>query len=532
MESSGGIHDTVTQKGLAAVAARGSAWTTAQTLANKFLTALATLVLAKLLAPADFGLANVAISVGVLAFVLAPFVMGDVLLSQPTQFQQNAATARVIAWTAAILLALGLMASALPIERFTQKPGLAFLLIVIVAQRPLADALFMVPNSRLRMALAYRAIAIIDGSVILSATVLGIGMAWAGMGPASLLFPPIAMIWARAFIYAKAAGPAQLAPFDRARTRPLTRRFVVAGMAQYLNSVLAILEVFILGFVANETEIGLYGFAAMLAIQANSVIASQLGAVLQPIFAHIQSDAARQVSAFIRATTLLSSFAVPLSLTQAALAMPLFRLLFEAKWTGSIAIFATLSIAQAFVFVGSPSTALLKAQGRFRAYFAWQFMQLAGSAVLMVLAVNHGVALAASLAQKVGLPTSDDASRALALSIASAIAWAVSCPIGVWIAGRPAGASVRSVLSIFFTPWLAALPVNGALVLAWIGLQGACEAWIADLLALVLLGPIALVVSIGGTVLLRADTRADFQMILSRFWPRKKNADGGASGRP
>ncbi len=509
------------RRGYAAAAASGSAWTTLQTLSNKVVTVFAMLVLAKLLEPADFGLSNLAISVGSFAFIIPPFVMGDVLLARPSQFHRSAGTARAIAWGAGILLALGLIVAAKPIETFADKPGLAFLLMVVVMQRPLADAAFVIPNSRLRIGLDYRRIALIDGAVILFATLLGLAMAYCGMGPSSLLFPPIAMIWIRAFIYRRAAGPMERSPVDPALVAPIANRFLIACTGQYLNSVLAILEVLVLGFFASETEIGLYGFAALLAIQTNTVIASQLGAVLQPIFAHIRQDPARQVAAFLRATRLLSSVSVPLSLMQAALAIPLFQLLFATKWTGSIAIFAVLSVSQAFMFVGAPSIALLKAQSRFRAYFAWQFTQLVVSAAVFIVAVQHGTELAGRIIGLFGLPVSDDARQAAALSLASAAMWSLFCPLGLWIAGRPSKLALRTVLGVFFAPWLVAAPIAAFAVLAWWLLRTGTSPWIADAVSLVAIGPLAAVAAIVGSVWMRKDTRADIMSIIERLRRRR-----------
>ena len=50
--------------GFASAAASGSAWTTLQTVGNKLVTVFAMLVLARLLTPAEFGLANLAASIG------------------------------------------------------------------------------------------------------------------------------------------------------------------------------------------------------------------------------------------------------------------------------------------------------------------------------------------------------------------------------------------------------------------------------------------------------------------------------------
>jgi teichuronic acid exporter len=513
--------DTDARSSMSAAAASGSAWTTTQMVVNKLVTVFAMLLLARFLSPAEFGLANLAASIGAFVFVFAPFVMGDVLLSRPDRFNAIAGAANAVAWGAGIVLFGILAAAAIPIERISGKEGLA-LLVFIAALRPLADAVLVVPNSRMRIDLAYRRIAIIDGGVILASTVAGVVMAWLGAGPMAITLPPIAVLAVRGMFYWRAVNGRVPLGVKREQVPSVARSFAMAALGQYLNNVLLILEVLVLGWYATETEIGLFGLAFQLAIQANMVIASQLGAVLQPIFGHIQNDPDRQVGGFVRATRLLSSVAVPISLVQAALAVPAFTMLFEPKWTGSIAIFAVLSIGQAFMFVSAPSIALLKAQGRFRAYFAWQFAQLVTALVAFVLAVTQGAPIASELAMAVGLPVDPESGRALALGMASALVWATFCPIAVWLAGRPAQLGIGRTLSVFIEPWAVTLPAAAALVLLWSLLRASIGQWTADLAAIAVLGPLAVLVSIAGCVWLRADTRADCRTMLSKFIRRRK----------
>ncbi len=508
-------------KSYAAAAASGSAWTTAQTVVNKAITVIAMLLLARLLSPGEFGLANLAASIGAFAFVFAPFVMGDVLLSQQKRFDELAGTANAVAWLSAILLFALLSAAALPIQWFTGKEGLA-LLLVIAALRPVADAVLVIANTRMRIDLAYRRIAQIDGGVIFLATAASVVMAYFGAGPMAITLPPIATIAVRGVLYWRSTRGRIPTKINREFVRPIARRFAVAGLGQYLNNMLLSLELLLLGLMASDAEVGVFGLAFQLAMQANTVIAVQLGAVLQPIFAHIQNDPERQVGGFLRATRLLSSVAVPLSLMQAALAIPAFELLFQPKWTGSIAVFAVLSIGQTFVFVSAPSIALLKAQGRFRAYFAWQLSQLIAAVAVFYAAVRFGGDTALHVAQAIGMPTDPMAGKALALSFASATVWAISCPVAVWLAGRPARLSVARALGVFFEPWVVAVPVGAALVGSWLLLRGVATPWMANALAIGILGPIAVIVSIAGCVWMRADTRADFRSIIARFMRRKQ----------
>ncbi len=511
------------KQGYAAAAASGSAWTTAQTVLNKVATTAAGLVLARLLSPAEYGLAFFVVNVVVFAFIFPTFVMGDVLLAERQRFQRVAGAANVVMWIAAFAM-FGLLAGiAIPAENHDGRTGLA-LLIVVAAMRPLADAVLAIPNARMRMDLEYRRIALIDGAVMLTATAGSLVMAYFGAGALALNVPPIAALALRGVLYWRVVRGRVDLSVDRTEIRPIAQRFMVAGLGQYIHNILLALEIVVLGLVVSEAEVGLFVLAATYAIQANAVIAGQLGAVLQPIFAHVHDDPQRQVGGFLRATRLLSAIAVPLSLVQAAIAIPLFSLLFPTKWTGSIAIFAVLSVAQAFVFVSAPSIALLKAQGRFRGYLKLQLTQLVVAALGFVAAVLYGGPPALRAAAAIGLPIDESAGGALALACASAGVWALFCPIAVWMGGRPAQLGKRAVLRLFFEPWAVTAPIAALLVGCWIALRAVASPTIADLITILALAPIAIIGAIVACVWMRESTRADISSILGRFMRRKAEA--------
>lgn len=307
---------------------------------------------------------------------------------------------------------------------------------------------------------------------------------------------------------------------DRNEIKPVAQRYMVSGLGQYVHNILLTLEIVVLGLVASEYEVGLFVLATTYAIQANSMIAGQFGSVLQPIFAHVQEDPERQTGGLLRATRLLNSIAVPLSLMQAAILIRFFSLLFSEQWTGSIAIFAARSVAQAFVFVSAPAIALLTAQGRFRAYFAWQLMQLVTATVGFAAAVLYGGPIALRLAASLGLPIEENSGREVALSIASALVWAMCCPLAVWLGGRPARLGLRSALGVFFEPWMVSLPIAGALIGFWLELRWEISTTIADALTVTIACPVAALIAIAGCVWMREGTRADIRKFVARFLPR------------
>ena len=512
-----GVRESPAQ-GFAAQAASGSAWTTAQTVANKFVTVFAMLAIARFLSPAELGLANLAVSIGAFCFIFAPFVMGDVLIAESKRFDALSGVAGRLSWAAGWTMFAIVAAIAVPIERWKGEAGLAFL-VGVTALRPLADAVLVVAFARARIDLDYRRIARTDGLINRLATLFSVSMAWLGAGPVSVTLPPIAALAVRGWIYRRDYHGRLDHTVHAEYRAEIGRKFAVASIGQYANNVLMVLEVLVLGMFATKAEIGFFGLAFQLAVQANTIIAAQLGAVLQPIFGHIQEDPARQIGAFVRATRLLSAVAVPMSVMQAALAIPAFAVLFEAKWTGAIAPFVALSLAQSFVFVTAPAIALLKAQGRFTVYLAWQFGQLGIATIVFLCATawEWGGGMSLEMATACGIPTDADGGRSLAIAVASAVVWAASCPIAVFLAGRPAHLGKRTTLGIFFQPWIIAGPCALLMVFAWVRLRIALPMMWADLLTLLVVGPAFLLVAILGCVWSRHDSREDFRRVIGRF---------------
>ncbi|MBL9140805.1 MAG: oligosaccharide flippase family protein, partial [Phycisphaerae bacterium] len=495
--------------GLSSAAASGTGWTTIQGLINKVATMVATYIVSMKLSPDEFGMATLVVAIGGFLIVLPPLVMGDVLITHQRRFRTMVRTAgSMVLWigvlTTVVVAAVSpLMAHFYPNYAFGTLVGL----LIVLSLRPSGDALAVVPLSRLRIDLRYRAIALIDGSVQMVATITTVVMAFLGAGALSLVLPQVAAIAAKAVCYrVAAAGHAQdgLAPRPHARRQirgRMMREFSTAGSAQYIHTLIGWVPVLVLGKLATETETGFFSFAFLLANQATFVISYQLGTVLQPIFGRLKHEPARQAAGFLRVVRAIGALAVPVSFLQAALAQPLFLLVFEPKWAGAAPVFAVLCIGQAFYFAMAPAMALLKAQGRFRAFFVWQAVQLAASLALYPLSALAG--------------------DALGVAICDTIVWGVSVPIAVWLGTRIAGGRAREAVAVFLAPWSTAVPIAAAAFGAWYLMQPLGTAGMV--LSLFVVGPIALALSIWATRFSQPATYAELQPMMAKI--------GGKLGR-
>jgi PST family polysaccharide transporter len=491
--------------GLGSVAIRGSVLNSAQWLFNKVLTAGAMLLIAWFLTPDEYGTGMQALAISAFVFVLPVMTVGDVLIAHPRQQRALAGSAQTLAWRLAVITSvLTLAAIPLALWLYPSYPA-AWLggLLAALAVRPLLDARLMLPMTSLRLGMAYPRIAMVEGVVQAGATLASIAVAALGGRSAALVAPQIAGTMARCEWYRRLSPAGQVVPAQPSRIGLLLHHYWRGASAQYLHNILVGLEVLVLGMVCGETETGLFGLAFTMAIQANGVIAYQLGQILQPIFGHLQNDPVRQVAGFLKAQRVLSAVCIPICCVQAILAEHLFHLAFSEKWQPAIPVFQVVSLMQAFYFATGPSMACLRAQRRFGTFLVWQAVQCVVSVPLYWIGARQA--------------------GAVGVAMAAGVIWALSSPVVVWLCTMPAGGGrTLESAAIFARPWVVAVPVFGLALLGVRTLAG--HGWMADLAALAVLGPAATIAAIWLMRFLHPDIRTTLdgmlRGVMQRIRPR------------
>jgi O-antigen/teichoic acid export membrane protein len=461
---------------LSRVAARGSMWMGAQAVLNKVATAASMYLVAQALSPAEMGMGSLAVSIVSFLTIIPPFVMCDVLVAHQSALGELVRRGARIANVVGVASAIATIALSPLIARFyTDYPVTELaLLIAALGLRTSAWAYSSVPLAVLRAQMRYRKIVVLDGGIQLASTLLTLLLAVTGAGAAAIVLPYLIGTVARAIAFRWATGPlyAVRSIGDRGASHVseihLGRDFALAALAQYIHTAVVALPLLVLGRMSNEMQTGLFAFAMMLAVQATAVIAQQLGTVLQPVLGRLAHDPVRQVAGYARALRTLGFVAVPVALLQAALAEPLFALLFSPKWDEALQVFQILCISQGFVFALAPTLALIKAQARFRVTMIWQ-------------AIHFLCGLAAAIAVA--------RSGALPMAVAMTVLWGVSVPLAIWLAGRPGALRAATALQLFAEPWLVALPVAVG-VYALGGVLTPLGVW-AQLGAILVGGPLA-----------------------------------------
>lgn len=423
----------------------GSLWLSSQWLLNKIVTSASMLVIAHFLSPDDFGVAATALAFSALVYVMPLTAMGDVLVACRGRIELLAPTAVRLSWSMAVL-GTCLMAGSIPLAlRWYDAYPAAWLggLLAVLAIRPALDGLSVVPRANLRLHFRFRAVALIDGVFQLVATLLSTALAGMGARAASLVVPQILNQAGRAVGYIRTGAVRSTRRFHRGVACLLMRDYLRGGAAQYIHGLTLQLHLMILGYVAGSYQAGLYGFASMVAVQINAMIATRLGEVMQPILGMLQGDRSRQARVFVQSQQMLGAVCIPLALLQAALAQPLFELLFDPKWRPAIPLFQILALRETFAFASGPNMYCLKAQGRFGILLTYQIAHVALTVPIYWLAAREG--------------------GAFGVAIGSAIVWCVTTVFVTWLCtGEDSRGDVRRVIRLFARPLLSTLPLFGA----------------------------------------------------------------------
>jgi PST family polysaccharide transporter len=420
--------------------ARGFVWLVGQTLASKVTSLLGQLVLTWLLDPADFGLVGLALTVSAVATIVQQVGLKEILIQRQRHLARWATAAF---WMS---LALGCVASALMLAvapvaaRLYEAPQLPRIILWIAAAAPLS-ALSTLPAARLHIQLRFRAIAGVNFAVATATTLLSVLFAWRGFGAYSFVMP-------MPFVAAgQAAGLWWLSRPTVSRRLHVRRwRYLASDSAWVLAAYICYTafgqgDYVVLGMFYDKHVVGQYYFAFNLSTQAVSVFAINLWGVLLPALSKLQDNPVRQLAAFMRACRALSALAVPCCLAQAALAGPLVRLFFAAKWEPAIPILQLLSVGMALMVVGSPGASLLQSRGRFRTLFFAALGSVIGFFVLITIGTSAG-----------GVKS---------VALAVAVFYAIYGPVNLYIGVRDVGGTWRHVAAIYVVPFSSAIIAIG-----------------------------------------------------------------------
>ena len=399
-------------------------WKTIQLASTKGLFFVRTLILARLLAPADFGLFAIALSA--VGFFLTITELGMV----PALVQRREAeeTHYDGAWSVGMLRALGvsavLVAAAPVIAHLFAEPRAATILRVLAA-KPLIDAIASIRVAELLRELKYRRLALVSLSAAAVETVVSIAFATT-LGVWALVAGALAGGAAGVVVSYIVAPYRPRLVLDAHAIQPLIR----FGRWVFLTAVVAVgansLTQLVISRQLGASELGLYFLATKLAFAPYELATQISGEVAFPLFARIQSDRALVEKAFQAILVGTVTFLLPVYVLLISLAPWFVQDVLGGRWSGTGPLIQVLGLAGLVSLFGEVCVPLFRGLGHPKWVVVLELIQSSLVVALLWSVVSRYGAVGAALAWLTGLGVS----QVLHYWVAR---WLLESPLaGVW----------------------------------------------------------------------------------------------------
>jgi O-antigen/teichoic acid export membrane protein len=341
---------------------RGLAWSTLSSTMLRLGSLLVGVVLARLLAPEDFGVYAIALAVQSVLMTLADLGMSVDLVRAPDPVRR-APTVATVSLVSGIVLALVMTLTAGPAAALMGAPN-ATDVIMVLSWTIVVSAAGVVPYAKLQREFDQRSLFICSLVDFAVGTTTTIALVKLGMGPMALA---VGRVVAQSAATALQFFITRVRPrfgFDRAIARSALVFGIPLAGANFLSWALLNIDNVVISRVAGLTALGLYVLAFNISSWPMTVIGQAIRSVSLAGFSHAaQRDDDR---ALLTGLGLTWAVALPVGVLLAALARPLVVLLYGERWSSSAAVLAALGFFGALRVVLDLFATYLMARGAAR----------------------------------------------------------------------------------------------------------------------------------------------------------------------
>ena len=452
-------------RGLGGLVLRGAAFSGAGFASRQVISFASSLVLARLVTPAEFGTFVTGMIIIELGGSLAGSGMLAALIQRRDRLEEAANTALLATVAGGLAMALTQAAVAPLWGAFFHSDEVAAVAAVTSGMLLLSTAA-IVPNALLQRRFSFVRRAVVEPLTAVTYGAVAIGACAAGMGTWGLVLGTYS---ASVVAFSLTWALARWRPRPGLATIPMWRelarfaRHIVASTA--LERVVLVAPVAVLGRFTGQPAVGNFGYAFRMAILPRSAAIDVGSFVLLPAFAAIADEVERFRAAFLRSLRMLCIVAMPSSIILLPLGAPLVAVLFGSEWRPA-------GVALAALCLYSPGLALVD--------LALEAFKSTGrpAVITRMIAVRGATAIALMIA----LVPFGLTGVATALSLGAVIAGGYA----LWLLDRVLGVPLGGMLRAVWPPLLAAgLMAGGVLALDRLALHAGDH---GTVLGLVLLG--------------------------------------------
>lgn len=341
---------------------RALVWSFAERYSSLVVTMASTMILARLLTPAQVGVFSLCASVTAVAGILRDFGVSEYLNQEKdlTDDKLRAAfgVAIVIAWSIGLLVVLSRHA----VASFYGEPGVARLLAVLSLNfliLPFASPAFAL----LAREMAFRKIFVVQIVSNAVQSVVAVTLAYRGYGYMSLAWAPVASIAVQTLLigYFRPRESFLLPGFKEARQ--VLRYGSMFVTSRFIETFTRNAHEFIIAKQVGFAAVGLFSRAFGLIELFNSNVTSAVMRVASPSFATDHRAGIPLAGAFARGTAIFTSIAFPFLGFIALMSPEIIRVMFGHQWDAAAPLARILAVALVPFYLIGLAPHLLAATG-------------------------------------------------------------------------------------------------------------------------------------------------------------------------
>jgi PST family polysaccharide transporter len=368
---------------------RGLAWSFVNNLVSRVGQLAVGIVLARVLAPRDFGLFAIAMVVYAILTSISELGLSVAIVRQPARTAAIAPTVATLSLLSGALLTLLSWAAAEPLARALGDPAAASVIRVMAFATLIAGAT-AVPSAILQRDFRQDLRMWADTANLVVSTTTALALAFNGAGAMSLAWSRIAGNGVAAVVLYAVVRERHRPGFDRRAAGSL----VVFGLPLTAGSLLwfAILnaDYVVVGSHLGAVQLGFYVLAFNIASWPISVFSSVVRSVSLPAFARLGSGEGSAEQALASAARILLAVAGPFCALLAVLGRPTIEAVYGARWTAAAGAVACLSILGVLRLCHELAYDYLVATGRSRAVLRVQLGWLLTLCPALLVGVQQG----------------------------------------------------------------------------------------------------------------------------------------------
>lgn len=425
--------------------ARAAIWAFLATGGAKIITLVGLALLARLLAPREFGLLAFAMVYITYAETIGDLGSGMALIYWPDRREDAAQVTFAINIVAGVFWALVTLAIAPLVADFFNAPNGAPL-VRVLAFSFLLKYLGNTHDSLLQKDMRFRARVAPDLALATLKAAVALVLAWLGFGAWSLVWGHLAGVGCRTALLWLAVPwrPTWSLPTD------LVKPMLGYGRGIIVVNILAAIthhaDLAIVGRYLGVTVLGLYQMATKIPEATIIVLVWVVSRVLFPAFSRMHATGESLRRPYLTASRYISAVTVPATIGLSILATPIVLVFLGRQWIAAAPILSALAIYAGFRSISTHGGDALKATGRAQLLARIAFVK----ALLIVPALLIGARFGA-------------AATAVALTVATAITTAIT----LVAASRAIGVTLGSVLRSFM-PSIAAGAAMAVPLIGWL----------------------------------------------------------------